>query len=87
MKNLGTLYVTIDCDQCGITDGVPVSENTNRCVECGRYASDEADICCAKHEVRESPYPSGGCPYCEQEQHRRDMIEHEMTRDPQVEPW
>jgi predicted ATP-dependent serine protease len=84
MKQLGKLQVGIDCENCGTVEG----ENLNRCVECGRYASDDtSDVCCLKHEVRNSPYPSDECPYCEQERDRRAQIRHQMTRDPRVEPW
>jgi len=88
MKQLGKLQVGIDCENCGITKGTVEGENLNRCVECGRYASDDtSDVCCLKHEVRNSPYPSDECPYCEQERDRRAQIRHQMTRDPRVEPW
>ena len=84
---MGRLLVDTLCGNCGFVTGVPAGDNLNRCTECGRFASDNPDVCCVRHEVRRSPYPSGECPICEQEQHRRDMIQHEMTRDPQVEPW
>lgn len=44
-------------------------------------------VCCFEHDMDSSPYPSGECPYCEMERHRDAMREHEMTRNPEVEPW
>jgi hypothetical protein len=88
METLGRLQVGIDCESCGITKGLVVSENVNRCIECGRFASDDtSDVCCVRHEVRDSPYPSGQCPYCERERDRRAQRQHEMTRDPTLEPY
>jgi hypothetical protein len=66
-KQFGKLYVSILCTNCGFTDGEPVDENLNRCVGCGRFATDNPDVCCVEHGVKESPYPSGICPRCEQE--------------------
>jgi hypothetical protein len=81
MNQLGRLQVGIDCDNCGITKGNPVGENLNRCVECGRYASDDTShLCCVRHEVRNSPYPSGQCPRCEQEQSVRAQEQEMMER-------
>lgn len=45
------------------------------------------EMCCFRHGVVESPYRSGECPMCEEEQHVQAMREHEMTRDPTMEPW
>jgi len=59
--------IAIDCPACGFTDGHPAGEGVNRCAECGRYASADPDVCCLRHEIRSSPYPSGTCPRCEQE--------------------
>jgi len=87
-RRLGQLEVAIDCDHCGFTKGTPAGENLNRCVECGRFASDDPDVCCVRHEVRKSPYPSGKCPRCEQEQHKR-ALEREMQErrgDPNMHP-
>ncbi len=87
-RELGRLEVTIDCDNCGITQGHPCGENLNRCVECGQFASDDTShLCCTLHELRSSPYPSGECPYCEEERRIEAERQHMMTRDPQVEPW
>lgn len=85
---LGRLEVATYCTNCDdFTIGVPAGETVDRCTACGCFVSDNPDVCCTVHELRDSPYPTGECPYCEQEQRRRDMIEHERTRDPQVEPW
>lgn len=86
-RELGRLEVGIDCSNCGITKGHPVSDSLNRCVDCGRFASDDPDVCCLIHELRESPYPSGECPYCEEERNIRAQRQHQMTRDPTMEPW
>jgi hypothetical protein len=87
-SQLGRLEVTTLCANCGdFAISVPAGENVNRCTECGAYATDDPDVCCTQHEVRNSPYPSGECPYCEQERDRRAQIQHMATRDPQVEPW
>ena len=85
---LGVIHVGIDCENCGITKGVVVDDNLNRCVECGQFASDDtSDVCCLQHEIRNSPYPSGECPYCEEERRIRAERQHQMTRDPMVEPY
>lgn len=88
MDTLGKLTVTTYCTGCDdFTRGVPVNGSTlDRCTQCGRYASTDK-VACAQHELRESPYPTGECPMCEMERDRRAQIQHEMTRDPRVEPW
>lgn len=81
MPRLGQLTVAIDCTQCGLTDGTPEGKNLNRCTECGRFASnDTSHVCCARHGVRESPYPSGVCPRCQQEQSMRAQEQEMMER-------
>lgn len=86
-RELGRLMVSILCENCGFVQGTPEGDNLNRCCHCGRFASDNPDVCCLKHEIRESPYPSGTCPYCEMERSRQAQIQHQMTRDPTLEPW
>jgi hypothetical protein len=86
-SQLGRLEVTTLCQNCNdFTIGVPAGDN-DRCTECGCYTSQDPDVCCTVHEVRESPYPSGMCPYCQQERDRQAQIQHEMTRDPTLEPY
>lgn len=87
MDLMGKLLIDTHCDNCGFVKGVAANNSSLRCTSCGRYSTDDPDVCCARHEVRRSPYSTGECPICEQERHRQDMIQHEMTRDPQVEPW
>lgn len=87
-SQLGRLEVLTLCANCDdFAKAVPAGENVNRCTECGAYATDDPDVCCARHELRESPYPSGECPYCEEERNIQAQRVHEMTRDPRVEPW
>lgn len=87
-SQLGRLEVLTLCANCdAFVKATPEGENLNRCTECGAYATDDPDVCCARHEVRNSPYPSGTCPRCEQERDVRAQRMHEATRDPQVEPW
>jgi hypothetical protein len=88
MNTMGRLTVTTYCSNCGgFTTGVPEDgKNLDRCTECGCYASTDG-VCCAQHEVRDSPYPSGTCPRCEQEAQRRAERQHMMTRDPTLEPY
>jgi len=87
-SQLGRLEVTTFCTNCDdFTIGIPAGENNDRCTNCGCFTSQEPEVCCTVHEVRSSPYPSGECPYCEQERDRQAQIQHKMTRDPQVEPW
>lgn len=85
---LGRLTVSILCTDCGFSEGTPEGENLNRCLGCGRFATDSPDVCCVRHEVRTSPYPSGECPLCEQEQHVRAMEQEMMQRraDPSMHP-
>jgi hypothetical protein len=87
METMGKLLVSIDCNHCGFEQGRVEGENTQRCTECGRYASTDTDACCVTHEVRRSPYPSGKCPRCEQEQKMKAEQRHQRTRNPRVEPW
>lgn len=87
MNTMGRLTVTTYCSNCdGFTTGVPTGDSVDRCTECGCYASSEG-VCCAQHEVMESPYPSGVCPYCERESRRRAERQHMLTRDPTLEPY
>jgi hypothetical protein len=87
-RQLGRLETVTYCKRCDdFTIATPEGESLNRCTSCGSYATDDPDVCCTVHEVRSSPYPSGECPYCEMERDRQAQIEHEMTRDPRVEPW
>lgn len=88
-KELGQLYVGIDCSNCGVHgEGKPTSDGRTRCGKCGAFGS-EAEEYCAEHDVHYAGlYPEDNhCPYCREEQRIRDMHRHEMTRDPQVEPW
>lgn len=88
MNTMGKLLVDTYCQNCDdFVRGLPEGKGLNRCTECGAYASDDPDVCCAQHEVRESPYHSGECPMCEMERDRRAQMRHEMTRDPRVEPY
>lgn len=80
METLGKLTVAIDCTKCGFTKGVPAGEGLNRCVECGRFATDNPDVCCVRHEVRRSPYASGECSRCEQERSIRAQEQEMMER-------
>jgi len=86
METKGKLLTDIDCENCGFTNGVVIGEKLNRCTECGRFASDDAgeDVCCMRHEIRNSPYPSGQCPRCEQERSRRaqEREMHQRRADP-----
>jgi hypothetical protein len=78
-SQLGRLEVSTYCQNCDdFATAVPAGDSVNRCTECGAYCTDEPDVCCARHEVRNSPYPSGICPYCEQENQVRAM-EQEMA--------
>ncbi|AGM11595.1 hypothetical protein M199_gp071 [Halogranum tailed virus 1] len=86
-RELGRLKVATFCQSCGFVKGHPAGEGVNRCTDCGRFTSDDPDVCCTIHELRKSPYPSGECPYCEMERDRQAQMMHEMTRDPTVEPW
>lgn len=85
-RELGVMYVDILCANCGFTEGTPEGENLNRCADCGRFASDDPDVCCVRHEVRSSPYPSGTCPLCEQERDVRAQEQEMMARraDPRM---
>jgi|APHM01.1.fsa_nt_gi hypothetical protein len=47
---------------------------------------DSYDVC-DRHEIDTLPSGYDRCPMCEQERERRAQIRHEMTRDPQVEPY
>ena len=86
--SLGNLQVAIDCAQCGKTAGTPEANGQQRCVECGQFAP-KAEEYCMTHEVDyEGLYAEDNhCPYCREERRIEDMRQHEMTRDPQVEPW
>jgi len=86
MTELGQLTVATYCENCGFVKGTPEGEGVNRCGECGRYVSDNPDVCCARHEVRESPYPSGICPRCEQgrDLRAREQEMHQRRSDPQM---
>jgi hypothetical protein len=88
MDTMGKLLVDTYCSACGFVKGLPAGENHNRCTECGRFTSDNPDVCCTKHEVRESPYSSGTCPMCEQERHVRAQEREMMERrsDPNMHP-
>lgn len=85
---LGRLEVMTYCTNCeSFSVGIPEGENLNRCGDCGAYAPDDPDVCCLRHEVRESPYPSGECPYCVEERRIEAERQHMQTRDPLVEPY
>lgn len=75
------------CTNCDDFTTASKEGDSARCTDCGAFASTNPAVCCARHEVRRSPYPSGQCPRCEQEQSRRAQRMHEMTRDPRVEPY
>ena len=88
-RELGQLYVGIDCSNCGVHgEGKPAKNGRTRCGKCGAFGS-EATEYCAEHDVHyEGLYPEDNhCPMCREEQRQRDALQHEMTRDPQVEPW
>lgn len=85
MNTIGRLTVDIDCSNCGFSEAVrldtgTISGATLRCADCGRFASKDSDACCVKHEVRESPYPSGACPACEQGRSVRAQEQEMMQR-------
>lgn len=86
--SLGNLQVGVDCEQCGKTAGVPMSNGQQRCFTCGRFAQ-EAEQYCLTHDVDYSNiYPNDPhCPMCREERRVQDMRMHQMTRDPMVEPW
>ena len=86
--SLGNLQVAIDCESCGKNSGTVESGGRLRCSTCGRFGQ-ETDEYCMVHEVDYSGiYPEDNhCPYCREERHVEEMRQHEMTRDPQVEPW
>lgn len=88
VKDLDQLYVGIECANCGVHgEGRPTGGRV-RCGKCGMFGS-EATEYCAEHDVNyEGLYPEDNhCPMCREEQRQRDQYVHEMTRDPQVEPW
>ena len=88
VTQLGRLEVTTYCQNCDdFTTATPEGENLNRCTACGGYATDSPDVCCTQHELRSSPYPSGECPYCEEERRIQAERQHMMTRDPTMEPY
>lgn len=85
---LGRPEVITTCTNCDdFVKATPAGENLNRCTACGAFATDDPDVCCTRHELRRSPYPSGECPYCEEERNRQAQIQHQATRDPMVEQW
>jgi len=87
-SQLGRLEVLTMCANCDdFVKATPAGENLNRCTECGAFATDDPDVCCVRHEIRSSPYPSGECPRCEQERRIEGERQHMMTRDTRVEPW
>jgi hypothetical protein len=87
-SQLGRLEVTTYCQQCAaFTLGIAAGKSNDRCTECGCYTSQNPDVCCTVHEVRESPYPSGVCPYCEEERRIKAERQHQATRDPTLEPY
>lgn len=62
-----TFHVAAFCENCGFADAIVRQNGANRCSDCGRFVEAEPDVCCERHEIRNSPYPSGVCPLCEQE--------------------
>lgn len=88
-SDFGKLYVGVSCSNCGVHgEGVPTDGGRTRCGKCGRFGEAATEYC-AEHDVDYSGlFPRDNhCPMCREERHRRDMMEHERTRDPQVEPW
>jgi hypothetical protein len=88
-KDLGKLYVAIDCSNCGVHgEGRPTDNGRLRCGKCGAFGS-EAESYCATHDIDYANiYPEDThCPMCREERRVQEMRQHEMTRDPQVEPW
>jgi len=88
VSRLGRLETSTYCKNCGdFVIATPEGESLNRCTDCGAFATDSPDVCCKIHELRESPYPSGECPYCEEERRIQAERQHQMTRDPTLEPY
>lgn len=88
-REMGKLYVGIDCTNCGVHgEGRPTDGGRARCGKCGRFGS-EASEYCVEHDVHYAGlYPEDNhCPMCREERHIQEMHQHEVTRDPQVEPW
>lgn len=79
--------VAVDCPECGKGVGEQTNQGS-RCLGCGQFAP-ETDMYCIEHDLDYSTiYPEDKhCPYCREEQRQRDMMIHDATRDPQVEPW
>jgi hypothetical protein len=67
------------CNNCGFVDATIRQNGADRCTECGQFVEEEPDVCCERHEIQNSPYPSGLCPRCEQERSVRAQ-EQEMQQ-------
>jgi predicted amidophosphoribosyltransferase len=81
-------YKGINCDNCGVHgEGIP-DNGRLRCGKCGQYGS-EAEEYCDIHDVHyKGLYPEDNhCPMCREERRQREIRQHKMTRDPQLEPW
>lgn len=88
-RELGKLYVGIDCRNCGVHgEGIPAGNGKTRCGKCGQFAS-EAKEYCVRHDVHYANlYPDDNhCPYCRENRRQRELRVHDATRDPQIEPW
>jgi hypothetical protein len=85
---LGELMVAVHCPDCGKTAGKPAGNGKNRCADCGKFAP-SAENYCMTHDIDyEGLYPEDNhCPLCREERNIREQRQHEITRDPQVEPW
>lgn len=88
-KDLGELYVAVSCDKCGVHgEGKPADNGRVRCGKCGKFGS-KAEQYCVEHDIHyKGLYPEDNhCPYCREERRQREAYQHEVTRDPQMEPW
>jgi hypothetical protein len=88
-KDLGELYVGVNCTNCGVHgEGRPTDNGRTRCGKCGSFAQ-EADNYCQKHDIHyDNIYPEDvHCPYCREERQQRNQEIHMATRDRRVEPW
>ena len=88
-RQKGQLYVGVECSECGVHgEGIPADNGKTRCGKCGQFGS-EATEYCAHHDLDYTGlYPEDNhCPMCREERRQREQRVHEMTRDPQIEPW
>ena len=86
------------CVECGSFLPDEIEDDTDvYCPDCGhgqhvrtdggQETGGESEQACARHDIDALPSGYDRCPYCERERHREALIEHEMTRDPTLEPW